>query len=320
MKGLYYNGKDLEYADLPIPVRKAGESLIEVEYAGICNTDMEILKGYMGFHGVPGHEFTGIVKESDDRGLTGRRVTGEINLYCGECSYCRNNMHTHCPGRTVLGIQGKNGCFSEYITLPDRNLKLIPDSINSLNAVFTEPLAAALRPLDQFSPARDSSVCILGDGKLGILSAIVFSNYFDDVLLSGKHVEKLEKAKAYNIKTCMGKPEGRKFDITVDCTGSSHGIKDALLITRPGGTLVLKTTSADDAKVNLAGIVIDEIRVMGSRCGNLDRALSFLAQGIDLEPLISGIFPLEKGLEAFEYSRRKDAVKIIIKIKNKGGN
>ncbi len=318
MKGLYFNGNALEYRDLPTPRRKAGESLIRVEYAGICNTDMEIIKGYMGFQGVLGHEFVGAVEESDNKELTGKRVTGEINLYCGKCDFCRQGKYTHCPDRTVLGIQGKDGCLAEYITLPDRNVKIIPDGISSLNAVFIEPLAAALRPLNQFSPGSESSICVLGDGKLGILSAIAFSRYFKDVILMGKHEEKLKKAGKFGIKTVKTGDTDRKFDVTVDCTGKSDGILHALNITKPGGFLVLKTTSADNTDINLAGIVINEITVVGSRCGDFDRAIEFLRGNIDLTPLISHIFTLDKGIEAFEFSRKKDAVKVIINIKNGG--
>lgn len=318
MKSLYYNqsGNVLEVRDIPMPERAKGESLIRVLYAGICNTDIEIIKGYMGYEGVLGHEFVGIVEESDDSLLTGRRVVGEININCGKCDLCRQGMGNHCQVRSVLGILGKDGCFTQYITMPDQNLRIIPDNISDINAVFIEPLAAALRPLDQVSLKKGASICVLGDGKLGILSAIVYSHYFDDVILMGKHEGKLNKASHFGIRTMIFDKDHSRFDVIIECTGKAIGIVHALDMLRPGGNLILKTTSADSMDISLSKIVIDEITITGSRCGNFDRAISFLEKGIDLSSLVSRVFPLEEGIEAVAYSKKRDIIKVLLNINN----
>lgn len=317
MKALSFINNNICLVDIEAPERKSGESLIRVVYAGICNTDLEIIKGYMGFSGVLGHEFTGIVEESDRKELIGKRVVGEINLYCGDCPLCKDEKSNHCENRSVLGILNKNGCMTKYITMPDKHLRIIPDEINDLNAVFIEPLAAAIRPLDQFHYRKEQKVCVLGDGKLGILSAIVFNSIFDNTILMGKHQEKLNIANKYGIKTMLFSTDYNNYDIIIECTGKNGGILHAIKMIKPMGTIILKTTSADDININLSPIVINEINIIGSRCGNFQKAMEFLIHNkdsIDLQYLISGTFPLEKGIEAIDYSKKIDIIKVLLEL------
>ena len=290
MKGLYFSGGKLAFrADLPMPQRKPGEALVKVLKAGICRTDLEIAAGYMDFTGVPGHEFAGIVEEADDKGLIGARVTGEINCGCGTCEYCVRDEQAHCPTRTVLGISGRDGAFSEYLTLPERNLHQLPEYISDNEAVFIEPLAAAYRITEQV-PVRSMAVLVMGDGKLGILIAQALENLRANVTLCGRHKKKLDILKGKNIATLLEqelKPN-KKYDVVVDATGRPEGARKALRFVRPRGNLVLKTTiAAPTAEFDLNFIVINEISVIGSRCGPFVHALALMETGqITLEPMV----------------------------------
>lgn len=266
MRAIFFDGKPVYRTDLPAPSPATGEALIRVSYAGVCATDLEILKGYMGFRGVPGHEFVGVVEGCADSGLLGKRVVGEINLWCGSCEYCGRGLGSHCPNRTVLGIYGKDGAFAEYITLPVRNLHTVPDSVSDEEAVFVEPLAAAFEILEQVSVDKDTKVCVIGDGRLGLLAAQALSLTGCTLTAIGRHSEKLSILEGAGIETRVdSRGLKREYDIAVDCTGSISGLDDALKLVRPRGTVVLKTTTAEKRGLDLNALVIDEIAVLGSR-------------------------------------------------------
>lgn len=319
MRALVFKNKLCYQTDYPVPQPENNEALIKVTHAGICNTDIEILKGYMEFQGIPGHEFTGLVERCNERSLIGKRVVGEINIGCGTCFYCQNQMQNHCPSRSVLGILNKDGSFGEYITLPVNNIHLLPDSVSDVEAVFVEPLAAAFEITRQISIKPYDKVCVLGDGKLGILAGQVLSETGCNLVVVGKHKEKLSILEKKGIKTELISTfsDKREFDIVVDCTGSISGIETAIMVVKPGGRVIIKTTIADRGLIDLNGVVINEISLIGSRCGPFPQAIKAIETGkIDVHPLISKIFPLEDGIKAFQYASRKGALKVILKINN----
>ncbi len=298
------------------PEPHKGEALIRVTHAGICNTDLEIIKGYMNFSGIPGHEFVGVVEDSQSPGLTGKRVTGEINIACDECIYCKSGMQNHCAERSVLGIHDKDGVFAEYTTLPTKNLHLIPDSVSDENAVFIEPLAAAFEIIEQVDISCNDNVCILGDGKLGMLVGQVLALTGCRLIVLGRHESKLAVLEDLGIRTGKSDEviEG-VFDVVVDCTGSRSGINTALKIVKPGGRIVLKTTLAKSGAVDLNSVVVNELTLIGSRCGPFSPAIRSIEEGkVDVSSLVSGTFSLEDGLKAFELASAEDALKVIIKV------
>lgn len=316
MRALVYK-KELEYlTDYPVPRPKHGEALIRVTHAGICNTDIEITRGYMGFNGVPGHEFVGIVEKCGDKSFLGERVVGEINLGCGNCPCCRKQMQNHCPDRSVLGILNKDGVFAEYVTLPVGNLHKIPKSISDEEAVFIEPLAAAYEIIDQVGISSSDKVCVLGDGKLGLLSAQVIATTGSRLTAVGRHREKLSILDEIGINTGLSHEfKERYFDIVIDCTGSPSGIRTALQIVKPRGKIVLKTTIANKIQIDMNQFVINEISLIGSRCGPFPPAIKAIrSRQIDLYPLISYIYPIEEGLKAFQHASSKSALKVILRI------
>lgn len=301
------------------PVPKKGEALVKVSLAGICNTDFEITKGYMGYKGILGHEFVGVVEEvnDDDKSLLGKRVVGEINCGCGNCEWCYQGLERHCPNRQTLGIWQKDGCMAEYVAMPLDTLLEVPENVTDEQAVFVEPLAAGLEIVEQLHIQPIQKVIILGDGKLGLTTSLALIAHNLDVLLVGKHKNKLDIAAAQGVKTkLLSDLEIKKeWDFVVEATGSISGFETALALTKPRGTLVLKSTVAASKEFNLAPIVIDEIRVQGSRCGRFAPALRLLASGkIDFSPLISGIYPVDKALEAFEKNKEGGSLKILLKI------
>ncbi len=316
----------------PQPDLQPGEALIKVLQAGICNTDLEITRGYLGFQGVLGHEFVGIVEAvhegpgaSPPTYLIGKRIVGEINAACHrtDCFYCQHNMPTHCPNRSTLGILNRDGAFAEYLALPVANLHLVPDNVSDEEAVFVEPLAANFEMLEQVQVKPTDRVIILGDGKMGQLAAQVMTLSGCEVTMIGKHAEKLALAAQRGIQTRLLEDiVGAQFiapsaraDIVVECTGSAQGLELALRITRPRGTLFLKSTVADKTTLNLAPIVIDEIRVQGSRCGPFAPAIRALSQHtVDVRPLISARYSLDEGLAAFESAARPGVLKVLVKI------
>lgn len=314
MRALVFDGQ-LEFsADYSTPEPNPDEALIRVSYAGICATDLEITKGYMGFKGIPGHEFIGIVEKCADESLIGKRIAGEINLWCGSCEFCIGGNKTHCPNRTVLGIYKKDGVFADYVTLPVRNLHLLPDSISYLEAVFIEPLAAAFEILEQVE-VKDKKVCVIGDGRLGLLCAQVLALTGCRLTTIGRHPEKLSILKNRGLRT-RDNADGlvREFDVVVDCTGSNDGLNEALRIVKPRGNVVLKTTVADRGTIDLNQIVIDEITITGSRCGPFGPAIKALAEKrVDVMPLVDRIFPVEEGLAAFDHAAKKGVLKTILR-------
>ena len=305
----------------PKPVPQKGEALIRVKLAGICNTDYEITKGYMGYVGILGHEFVGVVEDvnSDDKSLIGKRVVAEISWGCDDpdCEWCAKKNYRHCPNRHTIGIWKKDGCMAEYITLPVNILFEVPDNVSDEQSVFVEPLAAACEIIEQLHIEPTSKVLVLGDGKLGLTTALALRAFNLDVLLVGKHQNKLDIANAQGVKTVLLQDFviEKKYDVVVEATGTASGFETSMSLTKPRGILVLKSTVASGKELNLAPIVIDEITVLGSRCGQFAPALRLLENNrIDFSPFISGIYPIEKSLEAFEANKAKDSLKILIKI------
>ncbi len=311
MRGLIFDG-DLKFErDLPMPVASNGETLVRVTRAGICNTDLEIVKGYMGYHGILGHEFVGVAEEGE---LKGERVVGEINAYCGECDTCRRGDETHCPNRTTLGILGRNGALAEYLTLPSRNLHRVPDVVSDEQASFVEPLAAACEITDRLHVKPTDRVCVIGDGKLGLLVAQVLRLTGCDLVAIGRHEDKLLILKTKGIASSSDADSvNGKFDIVVECTGQASGFDLARRLTRPRGTLVLKSTFPGSQEIAFAPVVVDETSIVGSRCGPFAPALRLLEQDlVDVESLISAEFPLNRGLEAFDLASKPGILKVLV--------
>lgn len=320
MKAIVFdNGLKLD-TNYPKPIPQKGEALIRVKLAGICNTDYEITKGYMGYKGVLGHEFVGIVEEvnGDDQFWVGKRVAAEISWGCNdpECEWCAKKNYRHCPNRHTIGIWKKDGCMAEYLTVPTNILFEIPENVPDEQAVFVEPLAAACEITEQLHIEPTAKVLVLGDGKLGLTTALTLNALNLDVLLVGKHQNKLDIAKAQGVETQLLSsftPE-KKYDVVVEATGSISGFETALALTKPRGVLVLKSTVAASKEFNLAPIVIDEITVLGSRCGQFSPALRLLESGkVDFSKLISGTYSFNDALEAFEKNKEKDTLKILLK-------
>ena len=298
----------------PAPTPAAGEVLVRVIRAGVCETDLQLIKGYMGFRGVLGHEFVGVAESGP---LAGRRVVGEINCACWTCEICRMGLPTHCPNRTVLGILNHDGAFADLIAVPQRNLHAVPDTLSDDVAVFTEPVAAAFQIPVQLSIRSQDRVAILGDGRLGNLCAQVLARLSDHVLVIGKHPEKLAILASMGVATKLlsDSIDERAWDIVVDCTGSESGLPTALKLVRPRGTIVLKTTVAGQQTLAWAPFVIDEVTLVGSRCGPFDQALSALEQGhVRVEPLISDRYDLSQGLDALARAQTKGILKVLLDV------
>lgn len=315
MKALVFDGEP-RIADVPKPVPAPGEALIRVRCAGICNTDIEIMRGYMAFSGIPGHEFVGVVEEAPNEHLRGKRVVGEINCACGTCQYCQREMPHHCSARTVLGIQGRNGAFAEYVTLPEENLHLVPEGMPDEMAVFTEPTAAAFRIPEQIDIDAADRILVLGDGKLGLLIAQVLWLYAKDLVCVGKHRWKLDVLDPLRIQTrLLDDPIEGGAEIVVEATGSAAGLTRALQWVRPEGILVLKTTVAGHSEIDFSVPVINEIQIVGSRCGPFRPALEALALGtVVVTPMISATYALDEADRAFEHALSGKAIKILLRM------
>jgi threonine dehydrogenase-like Zn-dependent dehydrogenase len=306
--GLHFEG------DQPEPSCRDGEVLVRVAIAGICETDLQLMKGYMGFRGVLGHEFVGMAQSGP---FQGQRVVGEINCSCGACDMCARGLPTHCPNRTVLGILNHDGAFADLIAVPQENLHVVPDILPDDIAVFTEPVAAAFQIPTQLPISRTDRIVVLGDGRLGNLCAQVLAGLSDNVLVVGKHPGKLALLDGLGIETTLLKDlvTDRSADIVVDVTGSESGLPTALSVVRPRGTIVQKTTVAGSQTMAWAPIVIDEITIIGSRCGPFDRALNALALGeIDVSGLVSSRFDLSRGVEALEQARSQPVLKVLLDV------
>ena len=286
MKGIYFNGQDAVYReDLPMPVRGEKESLVKILLCAVCNTDKEVRKGYRpDFRGVMGHEFVGEVIESSDKSLVGKRVVGELNATCGECVYCKTGRPTHCNERRVLGMKNKDGAFAEYMTIDTNLLHVVPEELPTEIAIFTEPLAAAFEILTQIHVSPDKNAAVLGDGRLALFVAQVLAQTGIDLTVIGKHEEKLELFKSFAKVTTEGELEG--YEYVAECTGSPSGLQKALDLVRKKGTIILKSTYAGTVDVNMSMVAVNEISIVGSRCGPFEPALKMLKEGkISLPPI-----------------------------------
>ncbi len=301
MQAIIFDGALRLALNYPIPELIPGEALIRPHMTGICNTDIEITRGYMGFRGVLGHEFVGTVVACEERGWVGRRVVGEINAACLRCPTCLRGDPTHCPNRTTLGIDRRPGAMAELVSLPVSCLHAVPDSIPDEAAVFTEPLAAALEILEQSHIRPTERVAVVGDGKLGAMIVQVLRLTGCEVTLIGRHPERWALYEGQGVR-CVesSSPPAGQFDVVVDCTGNPAGLAAARRLVRPRGRLVLKSTFHADSELNLTTLVIDEVRLIGSRCGPFAPALRLLERGlVATAPLISAEFALGDGLAAF---------------------
>ncbi len=307
-------------ADLPDPEPGPGEVLIDVRVAGICRTDIELSRGYMDFEGVPGHEFVGTVREASsraDRLLVGARVTGEINLGCDECRQCAEGMARHCARRKVLGILGKNGAFAERLTLPASNLHVVPEGISDRQAVFIEPTAAAFEILEQIMVGPSQTALVLGDGKLGLIVAQVLATRGCPVTVGGRHEHKLVLARGWGMETFVIEScqERREFDLVVEATGSPSGLDAALRLVRPRGTVVMKSTCAGAVPFDAARAVVNELSLVGSRCGRFRPAIEALGSGaVKVDELIVEEFPLGRGEEAFRRAGERGVLKVLLRV------
>ena len=312
MRAVLLNDAGLQVAETVVPIPKPGEVLIRVLKAGICETDLQLVRGYMGFRGILGHEFVGIAESGEYRG---RRVVGEINCACNQCDYCLRGLQTHCPNRSVLGILNHDGAFAEFVSVPERNLHLVPENVTDDQAVFTEPLAAAFQIPAQLALNSNQRVIVLGDGRLGNLCAQVIAAAGCRLTVVGKHEGKLKLISSLGIETSnvSAFEYRRDADIVVDCTGSPTGFESALRLLKPRGTLVLKTTVAGVHSLSLAPLVIDEITVVGSRCGPFIPALQALQERrVQVEPLIEATYSLADALPAFERATTQPTLKLLL--------
>ena len=316
MLALRVEKKSLSVKEVETP-DYAGEALVRVLLSGICNTDLEIARGYAGFKGTIGHEFVGVVEDSANRTLVGRRVVGEINAGCGKCDLCRAGDSRHCASGTVLGIHGRDGAHAEFLRLPSENLFPVPENVADEHAVFTEPLAAACAVLERVSISKSDRVAVIGDGKLGLLCAQVLALTGASLLLIGKHSSKLRIAERRGIETATPKQAAKRakqFDVVVEASGAAAGFALALELLRPKGQLVLKSTFHGKTELDAARIVVDEISIVGSRCGRFTPALDLLKKdAIDVDSLISEEYPLSKGVHAMRRAAVKGVLKVLVR-------
>ncbi len=296
------------------PKRAKGHALLRLITGGICNTDLELQRGYYGFAGTPGHEFVAEVVEADSTQWVGKRVVGEINLACGKCDWCQRGLGRHCPARTVLGIVRHPGAFQSFFTLPESNLFKVPGNVSNDHAVFTEPIAAAYEILDQVKVKSSQRVAVLGDGKLGLLIAQVLALHGAEVHQFGRHANKLAVAKKVGVVTKTKLPSAnQKFNLVVEATGSSAGLAAAVNMTQARGTIVLKSTVHDRAAVDFSHLIVQEITLIGSRCGRFGPALQLLKSGrMNLDPMIDSRFPLSEAPAAFARASEKGVLKVLL--------
>ena len=315
VKATIFDGKHITL-DKNYPDPEFNETLVRVSLAGICGTDLEILDGYMQYNGILGHEFVGVVEKSSNSDLIGKRVVGEINAGCGKCDSCVNGMERHCPSRTVLGILKRNGAFAEFLSLPEKNLHVIPDSISDEQAVFVEPLAAAFEINEQVSLKPEWNVAVVGDGRLAQLIIQVIKLTCSNITCFGKHEKKLEGLVQSGIKIKVGieSTDEQLFDLVIEATGSNSGFSDTMKLVKPRGTVILKSTIASRENLDLTPTIINEITLIGSRCGLFKPAIEALESGkISVNSMIDSTFSLEKFEDAIIYAKKPDTLKVFLK-------
>ena len=315
MKATFFDGKKMIF-DNNYPDPKFNETLVQVNLAGICGTDLEILNGYMKYSGILGHEFVGTVVKSNNSNLIGKRVVGEINAGCTQCDFCLRGMERHCPSRTVLGILKRDGAFAEFLSLPEKNLHVIPDSISDEQAVFVEPLAAAFEINEQISLKPEWNVAVVGDGRLAQLIIQVIKLTCSNITCFGKHQNKLEGLIQSGIKIKIGieSTDEQLFDLVVEATGSNSGFTDAMKLVKPRGTVVLKSTITSRENLDLTPTIINEITLIGSRCGLFKPAIDALTTGIiSVNSMIDCTFSLDKFEDAIIYAKKPNTMKVFLK-------
>ncbi|AKT42004.1 alcohol dehydrogenase [Chondromyces crocatus] len=313
MRALTWDGVRLQVAERPDPVCSEGMAVVEVGVAGVCNTDVEIVRGYMNFRGVIGHELVGTVREGPSA-WRGKRVVAEINFACGRCAVCARGLGRHCATRTVMGILGADGAMAEQVAVPVANLHAVPDGVPDEAAVFAEPLAAAFEILEQVHVRPRTRALVLGDGKLGLLCAQVLHQAGASVLAVGRHEDKLALLRARGIETVLASDwAGDPAELVVEATGSAEGFAAAVRATLPRGTLILKSTVASRPEVDLAPLVVNEITVVGSRCGSFEPALRALSSGsVEVLPLVSARVPLDRADEALRVAQQPGVLKVLV--------
>ena len=315
MKATFFDGKHMIF-DNNYPDPEFNETLVQVNLAGICGTDLEILNGYMKYSGILGHEFVGTVVKSNNSNLIGKRVVGEINAGCTKCDFCLRGMERHCPSRTVLGILKRDGAFAEFLSLPEKNLHVIPDSISDEQAVFVEPLAAAFEINEQISLKPEWNVAVVGDGRLAQLIIQVIKLTCSNITCFGKHQNKLEGLIQSGIKIKIGieSTDEQLFDLVVEATGSNSGFTDTMKLVKPRGTVVLKSTITSRENLDLTATIINEITLIGSRCGLFKPAIDALATGvISVDSMIDCTFSLDKFNDAIIHAKKPDTLKVFLK-------
>jgi len=315
VKATYFDGKQI-ILDENFPDPQSDETLVRVNLAGICGTDLEILDGYMEYTGILGHEFVGTVEKSRNPMMVGKRVVGEINAGCGKCDSCMSGMQRHCPSRTVLGILKRDGAFAEFLSLPEKNLHVIPDSISNEQAVFVEPLAAAFEIKEQVSLKPEWNVAVVGDGRLAQLIIQVIKLTCSNITCFGKHESKLEGLVQSGIKIKIGieSTDEKLFDLVVEATGSNSGFVDTMKLVKPRGIVILKSTIASRENLDLTPTIINEITLIGSRCGLFKPAIDALASGIiSVNSMIDSTFPLEKFEDAIVHAKKPNTLKVFLK-------
>lgn len=315
MKTLVWKNQKLEVIETITPTidREKSESLIKVLYAGICNTDIEITKGYMNFNGILGHEFVGIVEASDDKAWIGKKVVSDINCPCHHCSDCQKKNYHHCMNRQVIGIKDKQGAFAQYMVAPTGNLVAVPSQINDQDAVFAEPIAAALQINEQLKLSKNDPICVIGDGKLGLLIGAVYTELGFQITLVGHHLERKQRLGLEF--EYLDKLPDRQYPVVVEVTGNPKGLSKAIQMTDPLGTLILKSTYASKVKLNPSPAVINEISIVGSRCGPIDKAIDFLCRH-RFRPscLTDQIMPITEGVKAMQKAAQKGTLKILLEM------
>ena len=311
MLAVFIDSKQIVTRQVDVPPRPPGFALIRLRVAGICNTDLELQRGYYGFSGIPGHEFVGQVIDADTSSLIGQRVVGEINLACGHCAFCAVGLGRHCTARTVLGIVKHPGAFAEFLTLPEENLRIVPEHVSDEEAVFTEPLAAACEILEQVAMAQGAEVAVLGDGKLGLLIAQTLLAHGARVSIYGHHADKMKIAER---KGAVVGSAGGRFPFVVDSTGSAEGLREAVRMVQPRGTVIMKSTVHNEVRIDMAPVIVNEITLVGSRCGLFDPAMALLSAGkVDTASLLGAEYPLSEAPAAFAKAAERGVLKVLLR-------